>query len=77
MNTLEKLHALEEEVQIHQIIWRNAGIAVMVYEGLRDEAGVPPLKWKEYLTTPENAYAPTFEEAIDRAYERVQKRKGG
>jgi len=80
MNTLEKLHALEKGAHIHQISWRSAGIAVMVYEGPYDDKGFPPDNWREYLImreyliTPRNAYAPTFEEAIDRAYARMQER---
>ena len=73
MSTLEKLHALEKGAHIYQISWRNAGIGVMVYEGPYDEQGIPPENWKEHLITPANAYARTFEEAIDRAYVRMQK----
>ena len=68
MNTIEKLHAIEEARCIYNIHYCKAGIGFCFYVNQKDVDGSDH-SWKKNLET--DRYYPTFEEAVDAEFERL------
>jgi len=64
-NILSKLHKIEKEKCIYDIHYCKAGIGFIFYELKKDKGD-----WKSALEVDE--YYPTFEEAVEKEFERLK-----
>lgn len=68
MNTLDKLHFIENTADIYNIHYCKAGVGITFYESDQDK-GDTKESWRQALTTYD--YYPTFEDCIDAEYARL------
>ena len=69
MNTLEKLHVIEDRKVIYDIHYCVAGVGFLFYEADKDPGGYPD-SFKQALVV--EKYYPTFEEAVDGEFARLK-----
>ena len=67
LDTLGKLQGIQERATVFAILWRNAGVGFQFYEGPEEHSD----SWRDFLVV--HHYYPTFEEAVEAEYERLQK----
>ena len=73
MNTLEKLHAIENKKHIYNIHYCFAGVGFIFYDPRKDSGGKDG--WRKALSVEE--YYGTFEKAVEGEYEKLEAKARG